>query len=113
MTVSAHFGIARHYLVYSIEGEVVKGKEVRDKVGHGPGENHHRQEVGAESSFHDTMLSSVSDCGVVISGGLGRPMFESIAAAGMKPILTRIRGADEAVKAFMDGSLDNHSELVH
>ena len=34
-TVSAHFGMARHYLVYDIEGGVVKGKETRDKVAHG------------------------------------------------------------------------------
>lgn len=110
-TVSAHFGMARHYLVYDIEGGVVKGKEVRDKVGHGPGEHH--QESAGESHLHNTMLSNIEDCEVVISGGMGRPMFESIKAAGMKAFVTRISGADDAVKALADGSIDNHLELLH
>ena len=111
-SVSAHFGMARHYLVYDVEDKIVKGKEVRDKVGHGPGDHHHQGE-GAESRLHDTMLSGVSDCEAIISGGMGRPMFESIAAAGMKAFITRIRSADEAVKALVDGSLDNHPEFLH
>ena len=111
-SVSAHFGMARHYLVYDIEGGVVKGKEVRDKVGHGAGEHHHQGE-GAESHLHDTMLANVEDCEAIISGGLGWPMFESIRAAGMKAFVTRIRNADDAVKALADGSIDNHLELLH
>ena len=111
-SVSAHFGMARHYLVYDIEGGVVRGKEVRDKVGHGAGEHHHQGE-GAESHLHDTMHANVEDCEAIISGGMGRPMFESIRAAGMKAFVTRIRNADDAVKALADGSIDNHLELLH
>lgn len=111
-TVSAHFGMARHYLVYDIEGGAVKGKEVRDKVGHGMGEHHH-QEGAAESHLHNTMLSNIADCEVVISRGMGRPMFESIREAGMKAYVTRVSSADEAVKALVNGNLDNHLELLH
>lgn len=112
-TVSAHFGMARHYLVYDIHGGVVRGKEVRDKAGHGPGEHHHQAGTGAESQLHNTMLSNVADCEAVISAGMGRPMYESIKAAGMKAFVTRIRGADDAVKALVDGTIDNHLELLH
>lgn len=111
-TVSVHFGMAKHFLVYDIDGGVVKGKEVRDKASHGRGEHHHAGE-GAESPMHGTMLSSISDCEVVIAGGMGRPMFESIEAAGMKAYVTRVRNADEAVKALADGRLDNHLEYLH
>ena len=112
-TVSIHFGMARHYLVYDIEDGVVKGKEARDKVGHGAGEHRHQEGGGAESRLHDTMLSNIADCEAVISGGMGRPMFESIRAAGMKAFVTRIRNADEAVRALASGKLDNHLELLH
>ena len=111
-TVSPHFGMARHYLVYEIEGGAVKGKEVRDKVGHGAGEHHHNQEGAAESRLHNTMLSNIADCEVVISRGMGRPMFESIRAAGMKAFVTRISNADEAVKALANGNIDNNLELL-
>ena len=112
-TVSAHFGMARHYLVYDIEGGVVKGKEVRDKTGHGMGEHHHNEGGAAEARLHNSMLSNVADCEAIIAAGMGRPMYASIAAAGMKPFITRIRSADEAVKALIEGVLDNHIELLH
>ena len=112
-TVSAHFGMARHYLVYNIEEGLVRGKEIRDKAGHGPGEHHHQELAGAESRLHNTMLANVADCEVIISGGMGRPMFESIRATGMEAFITRIRGADDAIKALVDGSIDNHLELLH
>ncbi|MDG7008852.1 MAG: NifB/NifX family molybdenum-iron cluster-binding protein [Nitrososphaerota archaeon] len=110
-TVSAHFGMARHYLVYDIEEGAVKGREVRDKVGHGPGE--HREGAETEGRLHSTMLSNIADCDVVISGGMGRPMAESIRAAGKKVFVTRVRSADDAVKALADGRLDNHLEFLH
>ena len=111
-TVSAHFGMAKHYLVYEIQGGVVKGREVRDKASHGMGEHHHDGER-AESPLHGTMLSNISDCEAVIAGGMGRPMFESIMAAGMKAYVTRVRSADEAAKALAAGTLDNHLEYLH
>jgi len=112
-TVSAHFGMAHHYLVYDIEGGVVKGREVRDKVGHGQGMHHHEQDGAAESRLHSNMLANVSDCQAIIAAGMGTPMYTSIVSAGMKAYITRIRNADDAVKALAEGTLDNHPELLH
>ena len=112
-TVSAHFGMARHFLVYDIEGGTVRGREVRDKVGHGPGEHHHGEGEGAESRLHNTMLANVADCQAVIAAGMGTPMYASIVSAGMKAYITRIRSADEAVRALAEGNLENHLELLH
>lgn len=103
------------YLVYDIGGGVFE-KETRDKVGHGPGmeEHHHERGAGPEmTSVHNSMLSNVGDCEAVISRGMGRPMYEAIKAAGMKVFITRIQYADEAVRALVDGTLDNHFELLH
>ncbi len=112
-TVSAHFGMARHYLVYDIEGGKVTGREVRDKVGHGQGMQHHEQSGAAESRFHNTMLANVADCQAIIAAGMGTPMYASIVSAGMKAYITRIRVADDAVKALAEGTLDNHLEFLH
>jgi predicted Fe-Mo cluster-binding NifX family protein len=111
-TVSAHFGMARHFLVYDIEGGTVKGREVRDKVGHGPGA-HHSEQPGGESKLHNAMLANVADCQAVIAGGMGTPMYASIVSAGMKAYITQVRDADDAVKALAEGTLDNHLEFLH
>jgi predicted Fe-Mo cluster-binding NifX family protein len=112
-TVSAHFGMAHHYLVYDIEDGMVKGREVRDKVGHGQDMHHHEQDGAEESRLHNTMLSNVADCQAIIAAGMGTPMYTSIVSAGMKAYITRIRMADDAVKALAEGTLDNHLEFLH
>lgn len=116
LTVSAHFGMANHYLVYDIEGGAVKGKETREKIGHGshPHEGH-SAEGGAKEApgLHQSMLSNVADCDVVIARGMGRPMYESIRASGKKAVITRTQLADEAAKALAEGRLDDHPEFLH
>lgn len=115
-SISAHFGMARHYLVYSIEGGAVKGKEARDMAAHGPGviEHHHaRGEGTAEDEMHNITLSNINDCEVVISREMGRPTYESITAAGTKAYTTKIQHANDAIDALVQGTLDNNLELLH
>ena len=113
-TVSAHFGMARHYLVYDVEGKAVKMVGVRDKAGHLPMKDaHHAMGSAEEDGLHSSMLSSADDCDVIIAGGMGRPMYAAILASGKKAYVTMIRSADEAVRALADGSLVDHPELLH
>ena len=115
-TISPHFGMARHYLVYEVEGGEIVRKETRTKPGHGSAmHDHHggREATPEMISTHDSMLSSVRDCSVLIARGMGAPMYSAIRDAGMRAYITQIRGADEAVKAFISGNLDNHLELLH
>lgn len=115
-TVSAHFGRAGHYLVYLVEAGEVVGKEERHKASHGS--SMHEHHAGGEATpemtnLHDQMLGNVTDCAAIIAGGMGRPMYSAIESAGIRPYVTRIRDADAAVRALLEGSLDNHQELLH
>jgi predicted Fe-Mo cluster-binding NifX family protein len=110
-TVSQHFGMARFYLIYDVVGGQVKGKETRPKANHGPGGMEHSH--GSEASLHNDMLANVKDCEAVVAGGMGSPMYSHIRNAGIKPVLTEVTDADEAVKAYAGGNLANHEELLH
>ncbi len=115
-TVSPHFGMARHYIVYEVDKGRVFGKEVRDKPGHGAGmHEHHRdgQATPEMTNIHDSMISNVSDCAVLIAGGMGWPMYTAIQNAGMRAYITRIQDADEAIQALLAGRIDDHPELLH
>ena len=116
-TVSAHFGRAQYYLVYDIVDGRVRGKETRAKASHHqPGlepraEGHHHGQ--AEASLHANMLSNVRDCEALIAGGMGWGMYEAIKQTGMKPYLTDMASADQAVEAYIKGNLDDHAERAH
>ncbi len=72
-TVSPQFGMARCYLVFEIDDDMIEGKEMRPKASHRPerGVMHHRVE---ENSLHEDMLSNVRDCQVLVTGRMGRPI---------------------------------------
>ena len=59
------------------------------------------------------MLSNVADCEVLIARGMGWGAHEAIKGAGLKPFITNLELAEDAVKAFIEGKLDNHAELLH
>jgi predicted Fe-Mo cluster-binding NifX family protein len=120
-TVSQHFGRARYYKIYTIEDNQVKSSEMRERNtghfggGHGHGHHSHHEEhgqgrhgYGAEAfGRHAAMLKELSDCNVLIAGGMGMGAYENFRSAGMDVILTDERYADEAVKLYLDGKLRN------
>jgi predicted Fe-Mo cluster-binding NifX family protein len=116
-TISSHFGRAQYYLVYDIVDGMVKGKEMRPKASHHrPGMEPHvegHQHGLGEASFHDNMLSNVRDCEALIAGGMGMGMYEAIRGAGIKPFLTEMTSADQAVEAYVKGSLVDRPERLH
>lgn len=114
-TISGHFGRAQYYLVYDVVDGTIKGKETRPKASHHQQglephtEGHHHE----EASIHTNMLSNVRDCEALIARGMGWGMYEAIKQSGMKPFLTDMVSADQAVEAYIKGSLDDHVERLH
>lgn len=116
LTVSEHFGQAGSYVVYEIEDGKIKGKETRPKASHShPGGIHgsdHGQGAG-EQALHQSMLSNVADCQAVFARGMGWGMYQALKQSGMKPYLIEEASADDAVKAFIAGTLVDHYERLH
>ena len=117
-TISQHFGRARYYVVYDVQGSVIMGSEMRDKAAHhASGEPHQHEEGGHHGleadAKHNSMLSNVSDCEALIARGMGWGAHEAIKGAGLKPFITDLEYAEEAVKAYVAGKLDNHAERLH
>jgi transcriptional regulator with XRE-family HTH domain/predicted Fe-Mo cluster-binding NifX family protein len=131
-TISQHFGRALYYLVLSIDEGVVVERELRDKPGHRqfsqqvvgidqPAEVHdhdhgHGQGHGMNPGSHQKHLSMaevIGDCQVLLCGGMGRGAYESMLALNIQPVVTDLRTVDEAVRAFLEGRLVDHTELLH
>ena len=119
-TVSQHFGRAQRYVVVTVENGHIEKREVRDKLGHmhlegQPGheespQHHHGPEADHR---HGLMIDPIADCEVLIAGGMGGGAMQSLLARNVRPVLTDISSIDEAVKAFVEGRLENRDERIH
>jgi predicted Fe-Mo cluster-binding NifX family protein len=117
VTVSQHFGRAQKYVVVTVENGRIEKRELRDKFGHMGGEHGHggdqEHHSGPEADHrHGQMIDPIADCGVLIAGGMGGGAMESLLSRNILPVLTDIRSIDEAVKAFVEGRLENRAERV-
>jgi predicted Fe-Mo cluster-binding NifX family protein len=113
--LSMHFGKAKEYVVFSVEDGKVTSREVRDRsalvrVHHGHGEGGHQHSHGHD---HTAMANAIADCQVLLTGGMGRPAYESMRRAGLETIVTDIREIERAVQAYIDGTIDNRLERLH
>jgi predicted Fe-Mo cluster-binding NifX family protein len=120
-TVSRHFGQARYYLVAMVENGQVAARELREKPSHQHFANEPHAEPPsqphgfgpAEENRHARMAEVIKDCQVLLCGGMGRGAYESMKAQGIRPIVTDIASIDEAVAAWAQGKLVDHTDRLH
>jgi predicted Fe-Mo cluster-binding NifX family protein len=121
-TISMHFGRAEYYLVLSIEEKKILDRELREKLGHshfvgeesghGQGSGQHGFDPAAQGR-HARMAQTIADCQVLLCRGMGRGAYENLTARSIQVILTDIAGIDEAVQAYIDGNIIDHTERLH
>jgi len=131
-TVSQHFGRSRYYFIVTIKDEKVVDQEYRERgVGHfasgGTHEHHHDHGAehdhdheaghgyGAEAGHrHSAMAREISDCDMLVAGGMGRGAYDSFKAAGLEVVLTDYQQIDEVIGALLSGTLENkYEERTH
>ena len=121
-TISEHFGRAPFYVVVTVEAGKIVSKETRAKTGHhtfaahrppdlAPGERH-GYDAGSQVR-HESMAETISDCQVLLAGGMGWGAYESMQSYNIKPVVTDVKSIDEAVQLYLDGKLTNLMERLH
>lgn len=121
VTISQHFGRAPFYVIVTVEGDKVVGKETREKSGHHTFAAHHADVKPGEPHGYDTgaqirhasMAETVADCQILLAGGMGWGAYDSLKSNNIEPIVTDVENIDEAVKRYIDGELDNLMERLH
>ncbi|ACL26174.1 NifB/NifX family molybdenum-iron cluster-binding protein [Chloroflexus aggregans] len=114
-TISPHLGRAQWYEVVTIEQGQVVNREARPKGRHhhhGDEEHDHHHHHHRHDAHH-WLVEAVSDCQMIVARGMGEPAFQGVQAAGIQAICTPLRTIDEAVQAYVNGTLTHHPERVH
>lgn len=121
-TISQHFGRAPYYLVLTTEDGKIVSREMRAKMGHNQfnaqhhGHDSHSTGHGMDPASHNkhtSMAETIADCKVILCGGMGMGAYESMRQLNIQPVVTDLSDIDTAVQAFMDGKLEDHTELLH
>ena len=132
-TISAHFGRATHYVVVQVEDGKILSQEQREKPGHhtfsqqqtdhhdhhdghAHGDHKHNEGHGmgeGARSRHVQMVEVIRDCQVVLSRGMGRGAYQHIQQAGVQPIVTDIVEIQDAIQAWINGTLVDHTDRLH
>jgi predicted Fe-Mo cluster-binding NifX family protein len=124
VTISQHFGRAPFYVVVTVQDGTVVSRETRNKVGHdqfagGHEEHGHAADPRghgfdpAAQDRHARMTVAIADCHVLLARGMGAGAYESMKQANIRPVVTDIANIDEAVQAYLAGSLEDHVEKLH
>ena len=124
MTISQHFGRAPCYVVVTVEDGKIIAREKRDKMGHnqfsgGPHEESHGEDPRghgfdpAAQNRHASMAAAIADCEVLLARGMGAGAYESMKQANIRPVVTDIANIDNAIQAYLSGSLKDHVEKLH
>jgi len=107
VSVSQHFGQSKGFVVFEMDGSTVQSRELRtnDDTPHNQGMcNHEGQNQQGRS--HGRIFDLLSDCGVVLCGGMGAGAAQAMTANGIKPvILPGACSADDAVASYMSGNV--------
>ena len=100
----------------------ITNREMRAKMGHNQfnaqhhGHDSHSTGHGMDPASHNkhtSMAETIADCKVILCGGMGMGAYESMRQLNIQPVVTDLSDIDTAVQAFMDGKLEDHTELLH
>jgi predicted Fe-Mo cluster-binding NifX family protein len=111
-TISRHLGRAQLFLVAILEDSGAVHFEKREKPYHSDemaGGLHEHTGFGMGPS----MFAPISDCQVLISGGMGEPAFKHAREQGLEVILPAEKNIHVALEAYRNGKLESDLRRIH
>jgi predicted Fe-Mo cluster-binding NifX family protein len=110
-TISKHLGQAQYFQVITLIDDQVQASERREKASHSHTDHDHEHETGVHPG--QQMIEAIRDCQVLISGGMGQPMYNRALSSGMQVFLTGEDRIDDALAAYQQGKLTSDMRRVH
>ena len=108
ITIASHFGKTRGFLIFNVEDEKIRQQVYRENTftGHARGLSGQSHDMDK----HGPILEALKDCGVVISRGMGRRIYDDLQQAGIEVFITDEDNAKNAVELYIKNELINRPE---
>ena len=108
VSISQHFGRSQCFIVFDVAEGKVTSREVRDNTytAHAKGDcagGDHRHD---QHHSHAEVIAALSDCQVVLCGGMGWRAAEDLKSNGIQALVIGLPTTPEqAVQSYLDGTL--------
>ncbi len=119
-TISAHFGRAPLVVVVTLEDgrEVAREERAKERPGavhlHGAHEHTHAADHAHHHAHdHAEKFQALADCDVMIVRGAGSPAIAHAEQMGLRVYLVAEHTVDEALAAYVNGSLRSDPRRIH
>jgi len=111
--ISNHFGMAPYYRVFHIDANKIVNDATREK----PHKQSHEHSPDHEHGHHGhslgrRALQTISDCQVLICGGMGQPAFQKAQDAGLEIYLVG-GSVEDAIQDYNECELKSDQRRVH
>lgn len=119
ITISRHFGRAKHYLVVTVKDSNIVARQHVEKPVHHYSDVHlhddhaHGEHGQDETARHAEMFAPLQGCDIVLTRGMGRGAYIGLKQIGVQPIITDIASIEEAIAAVINGTIVDHPEMLH
>jgi len=116
IVLNRHFGQAKNYFVVTLDAGQIVGREMRAKAGHGNHDHDHGHDHDHDHGHdhdHAPMLAAITDCQVLIAGGMGFPVRDAVQAQGMLLVLSVSSDIDQILADYLAGTLAHNPRLAH
>jgi len=116
-TVSQHFGRSRYFKIFTVEANKIESEELRERhSGHHSQEHNHNHQDEPNHTHgsspehdakHDQMAQEISDCQVMVCGGMGYGAYMRFMQNGINVVLTDQTDIKKACELYIEGNLKN------
>lgn len=106
VTMSQHFGHSSCFIIYELEGDLVKGREVRTLPA-APHDIGDAAEQAPQAHGHASLLQALEGCSAMLCGGIGSRAAEELKAHQIEALVTLDTDLDpdEVVRRLLVGQL--------
>ena len=108
-SIAQHFGRAKGFVITEVVDNQIGSSEFRPNTFTNHNLPDHQHQEGHGHS-HASILSALSQCDVVLARGMGRRIYDDLRQAEIKSVITTLPDVNEAVRAYIEGTLLDHPE---
>jgi len=113
-TISSHFGRSKGVLIFEVEKGLITNLEYKVNTFTSHSKNNKKEhEHGKSEHSHTNILNALKNCGVIITGGMGKRLFEDFSATNTKVYLVKEKNIQKIFTKINNGTIESDANYCN